>query len=622
MVNISELLYLYKQGSEFNAYSHFGAHPAKQEGKDGVLFSVYAPGAKRVCLIGDFNGWDEENTMTCDQGIWHQFSVDAKTGQLYKFLIEGKDGSRVFHSDPYGFSAELRPHSANYICDPFIYPFTDQSWMAARETTNSHEAPMNIYEVQLCSWDTALTDDGPMDLRATADKLVEYCLSMHYTHIELMPITEYPLDDSWGYQTIGYFCLSGRYGKPDDMQHLVNLCHQKGIGVILDWVPGHFCPDEHGLANFDGTPLYGEFLHPHWGTYKFKFDDRAVWSFLLSSAVFWAKVYHIDGIRVDAVSSMLYLNYGLDTKHIRNHHGGEDDLSAKAFLQKFNDVMHENFPGFLTFAEEATSYQGVTAPTSIQGLGFDYKWNMGWMNDTLDYFEVDYDYRRENHGKITFGSVYMRDENFVLPFSHDEVVHGKKQMLDKMPGEYWRKFACLRTLMAYQMTYPGKKLNFMGIDFAQIMEWRFYEPLEWFMLKYPIHDSFHEYVRMLNKTYLDEPALFEMDNDTFGFEWIDGDNRDQEVFSYLRRAHDGSEIIVILNMSIYEYSGFRLGVQNPGVYTELFSSNIERYDGTGTHNENPIQTENIGCHRRAQSVVITVPPLSATAFKRISDSAL
>jgi len=615
MINYSELIYLYKQGSEYNAYTQFGAHPTIEDGLEGTRFSVYAPNATKVFLVGNFNEWNETHTMTYEQGIWSCFFPTARPGQLYKYLIEDQDGKRVYKSDPFAFSSELRPKSASMITDPFQYEWTDNAWMAQRQTINSHTSPINIYELNLSSWDEVIEAQTPLNLKPLANRLVDYCKKMHYTHIELMPVTEYPLDASWGYQVTGYFCLSGRYGDPSGLQYLVNLCHTNGLGVILDWVPGHFCPDEHGLASFDGTPLYGNYLHPHWGTYKFNFEDKAVWSFLLSSAVFWAKAYHIDGIRADGVTSMLYLNYGEENGSKRNPFGGLDDLAAKGFLQKFNDVMHQEFPGFLTFAEESSSYTGVTAPTEMQGLGFDYKWNMGWMNDTLDYFSVDYDYRKDNHNMITFASVYTRDENFVLPFSHDEVVHGKKQLLDKMPGEYWRKFASLRTLMAYQMTFPGKKLLFMGIDFAQIMEWRYNEPLEWFMLKYPIHDSFHEYMRSLNALYTKEPALYEMDNDIYGFEWIDGDNSAQSIYSYIRRAIDGSEIVVILNMSIYDYSNFRIGVQKAGTYHEVLSSNLVIYDGTGKHNPDPIETESIGCHKRANSMTIYIPPLSATAFK-------
>ena len=433
MINYSELIYLYKQGSEFNAYTRFGAHPLSTDGQQGTLFSVYAPQAKSVCLAGDFNGWDTTHTMTYEQGIWSCFFPGTKQGQLYKYLVEDQTGKQVYKADPYGFASELRPKSASVICDPFSYTWTDTNWMDARRNKDSHLSPVNIYEMSLSSWDTIVKDRTPIDLRSLANRLVAYCKGMHYTHIELMPVTEYPLDTSWGYQVTGYFCLSGRYGDPSGLQYLIDLCHAEGIGVILDWVPGHFCPDEHGLANFDGTPLYGEYLHPHWGTYKFNFDKRAVWSFLLSSAVFWAKTYHIDGIRVDGVTSMLYLNYGEENQDKRNAYGGLDDLNAKAFLKKFNDVMHQEFPGFLTFAEESSAYQGVTAPTRLNGLGFDYKWNMGWMNDTLDYFSVDYDFRGENHNKITFASVYSRTKTLYSRFPTTKSSTGKNKCWIRCP---------------------------------------------------------------------------------------------------------------------------------------------------------------------------------------------
>ena len=613
--DFSQCMYLYKKGDASGAYMDFGAHFTEHEGKQYVRFSVYAPAAKNVYLSGDFNGWQTEQPMQNADDIWYEFVQGAQPGQRYKFLIEDQSGKTIYKADPYGFSSELRPKSDSIIADPFTYGWTDEDWMKKRAAANHDKSPMNIYEVQLSSWDSCVEDDKPIDLRKTGKALVEYAKAMHYTHIELMPVTEYPLDDSWGYQSTGYFALSGRYGSPEGLQYLINHAHEEGIGVILDWVPGHFCPDEHGLYAFDGSHLYGDRLHPHWGTYEFDFTKKHVWSFLISSACFWAQHYHIDGIRADGVTSMLYLNYGTDTVSKRNAYGGEDDLAAKDFLQHFNKTMHESFPGFLTFAEESSSYKGVTAPQYMGGLGFDYKWNMGWMNDTLDYFSLSAQERKSYHNKITFSSVYMRDEKFVLPLSHDEVVHGKKQMPDKMPGSDKQKFSALRALMAYQLFHPGKKLTFMGIEIAQRMEWRYYEPIEWFMLKYPIHDSFHEYIRMLNKLYTSEPALFEMDNDIYGFEWIDGGNAGQRVFSFIRRAKDSGELLFVMNASEQDYYDFRLGVSQQGEYKEVFSSNLQRYDGTGVHNEAIIHTETIGIHGRAQSICIKLPALSAAAFK-------
>lgn len=615
MFNFLQFLYQYKKGCEYNAYTRFGAHITTQNGKTGVRFAVFAPHAKTVYLAGDFNNWCEQYAMQPYQGIWTAFIENAEEGQFYKYLIEDKNGKKTYKADPFAFSSELRPKSASVISNPFSYRWSDGKWMRLRAEKNHSESPISIYEVQLSSWDACVKDNKPINLRKTGRALIEYVKSMYYTHIELMPITEYPLDASWGYQTTGYYALSGRYGHPIDLQYFVNLAHKEGLGIILDWVPGHFCPDEHGLYKFDGTDLFGDRQHPHWGTYEFDFTKKFVWSFFISSAVFWAKQYHIDGIRVDGVTSMLYLNYGSDEVTKRNAFGGEDDLYAKDFLQQFNNTMHEYFPGFLTFAEESSAYQGVTAPTDMDGLGFDYKWNMGWMNDTLAFFSANHDDKKHNHEKITFSSVYLRDEKFVLPFSHDEVVHGKVQMLDKMPGDDWYKFALLRTLLAYQTLHPGKKLIFMGIDFAQRLEWRYYEPLEWSMLKYPIHDSFHEYIRMLNNMYIQENALFEMDNDIYGFEWIDGDNRQQSVFSFIRRAMDGSEIIAVINASRYTYEDFRMGVPKKGVYKEIMSSNLNIYDGSGIHNGQDIIAEDISCHGRGQSIRIVVPVLSAAAFK-------
>ncbi len=615
MHDFSDVIYLYKKGCELNAYLHFGAHFKTADEKDGIFFSVYAPSAECVYLSGDFNDWSENCEMENFQGIWYIFSKDAKLGQCYKYIVKDKNQKITYKADPYAFSSQLRPNTASVIADPFSFRWTDSGWLEKRSDIDWQSSPINIYEVQLSSWDSVIEDNSPIDLDKTGKKLVEYAKSMHYTHIELMPVTEYPLDGSWGYQTTGYFSLSGRYGKPESLQRFIDLCHNNELGVILDWVPGHFCPDEHGLINFDGTHVYGEEFHPHWGTYKFDFAKKEVNSFLLSSAVFWARQYHIDGIRMDGVTSMLYLNYGTDSVEKRNAFGGEDDLYAKDFIKKFNDTMHKEFPGFITCAEESSSYQGVTAPTYLNGLGFDFKWNMGWMNDTLDYFSYTPQNKKSEHNKITFSSVYMRDENFILPFSHDEVVHGKKHLPDKLPGNDFEKFALLRTLVTYQMLHPGKKLNFMGNEIAQRMEWRYYEPIEWFMLKYPIHDSFHEYVRNLNRIYTSEPALFEMDRDIYGFEWIDGDNSEQSVFSFVRRAKNGSELIAVFNMSDTNYSNFRIGVPQNGHYEEIVCSNMDVYNGTGLHNKNEIITDNISCHGKAYSIVIEVPALSAMVFR-------
>lgn len=515
-MNLEEFRYLYKKGEEYNAYNYLGAHIKTIDGVSGVEFAVFAPHAQAVYVVGDFNEWKKTDKLIDNDGFWSGFVADIGIGQYYKYIIMDAHGKETYKSDPYAVYSELRPYTASVVEDAFSYRWTDKAWMTKRAKTDFVKSPINIYEVQLSSFDTIVEDDKPINIRKTGKALVEHAKLMNYTHIELMPICEYPYDGSWGYQVTGYFSLSGRYSSIKDFQYFINLCHKNGLGVILDWVPGHYCPDEHGLYSFDGTKLYGDDLHPHWGTFEFDFSKKSIWSFLLSSAVFWAKAYHIDGIRVDGVSSMLYLNYGREEEARVNENGGDDDLNAKEFLREFNSIMHSEFKGFLTFAEEATSYKGVTAPAYMQGLGFDYKWNMGWMNDTLDIFEVDYDYRKENHDKITFSSVYMRDEKFCLPLSHDEVVHGKKQLIDKMPGEYWRRFASLRTLMGYQIFYPGKKLSFMGNEIAQSMEWRYYEPVEWFMLDYPIHDSFNKYIKQLNLIYKSEPALYEMDNDMFG----------------------------------------------------------------------------------------------------------
>lgn len=610
---MDKFIYRYHEGTEYNAHHVLGGRCTHK----GAIFRVYAPTAKKVSVVGDFNEWNTNaDVMQClDSGIWETCIHGIGDGELYKFAVWDENNCVILKADPYAYHAELRPNTASILYSHH-YHWNDQDWMQNREKYKSKEKPLNVYEVHLSSWDSTCSDNSGINMRRTGEKLVAYCKDMHYTHIEIMPVTEYPLDASWGYHVTGYFALSARYGKPEDLKYFIDMCHQNEIGVIIDWVPGHFCPDEHGLIQFDGSPLFGGDIHPHWGSVNFDFSKKHVWSFLLSSACFWADYYHIDGIRVDGVSSMLDLNYGYAHQNNRNAFGGTTNLDAKDFLCQFNEVMHQQYRGFLTFAEESTDFPKVTWEIPDGGLGFDYKWNMGWMNDTLAYYQRSFQERKSHHYDFTFSLIYAQAEKFILPFSHDEVVHGKKQLIDKLPGGYCEKFAGLRALMGYQMFHPGKKLNFMGNEIAQKMEWRYYEPLEFFMLKYPIHDSYHEYIRALNQLYLNEPALYELDHDDLGFEWIDADNTDQSVFIFLRRAKSGEELIIVLNNSSQQYENFRLGVPEKGKYQEIFSSNLDIYDGSGIHNERVMETEAILWHKKEQSIVCVVSPLSVMVIKK------
>jgi 1,4-alpha-glucan branching enzyme len=611
---MKDFMYRYHEGTEHNAHHVFGGRCHRE----GAFFRVYAPNAKNVSVVGNFNEWNSNanNMDKTDGGMWELSIPHLMEGQLYKFAVCDQKNQTVFKSDPYAYRAELRPNTASILYSHH-YHWHDEEWVRRRAKQSAKQLPMNVYEVHLSSWKSACTDTSGINMHDIGEKLVTYCKNMHYTHVEIMPVMEYPLDASWGYHVTGYFALSARYGKPEDLKYFIEQCHLNDIGVILDWVPGHFCPDEHGLMRFDGTHLYGGEVHPHWGSVNFDFSTKHVWSFLLSSACFWADYYHIDGIRVDGVSSMLDLNYGFDHANKKNEFGGTTNLHAKDFLCQFNAIMHQRFKGFLTYAEEATDFPKITHSIESNGLGFDYKWNMGWMNDTLAYYQRPFEERKARHYDLTFSSVYAQSEAFILPFSHDEVVHGKKQLIDKMPGTYWESFAGLRAMMGYQVFHPGKKLNFMGNDIAQKMEWRYYQPIEFFMLDYPIHGSFHNYMRALNQLYRNEPALYELDHDVLGFEWVDANNVDQSVYIFLRRARSGENLIIVINNSPQLYENFRMGVPQFGEYREIFSSNLDIYDGSGIHNEGHMKAEDISWHQKEWSIVCVVPPLSATVIKKI-----
>ena len=628
-----ELLYLYNTGKCYYAYRSFGAHI---EG-DGVRFTVWVPDAKSVRVVGDFNDWsgnDYLNTIE-DTGVWTGIVPCAAAGDFYKYDIETADGRHLMKADPFAFGAELRPGTASAVTD-LSYIWNDDAWMKARSERNLFTSPVNIYEVHLGSW-RCHPVDGYYTYRDLAETLVPYVREMGYTHIEMMPVTEHPLDASWGYQVTGYYAVTSRYGSPEDFKYLVDRCHEEGIGVILDWVPGHFCPDAHGLAEFNGSKLYESEIHPDWGTYKFDFGRPQVRSFLLSNAMFWADEFHADGIRVDGVSSMLYLNFGVSdpAKKKYNRFGEDGNLEAIDFLRELNAMMGTYCPGVVTCAEESTAWPLVTMPPEDGGLGFHFKWNMGWMNDTLEYMSTDFPYREAEHNKLTFSMAYAYSENYILPLSHDEVVHGKRSLIGRMPGDIWRQFAGVRLLALYQMTHPGKKLNFMGTEFAQFIEWREYEELEWFMLDYPNHAAFHEYIRALNRFYLDTPALWQKDHNPDGFSWIDADNRKQGVLVYARFAGAASStddpmqtLVIALNTGVQSYDKFRIGVPSEGVYELAFDSDAEAYGGSGwctadsdtddgTEKTITAEAEKIPMHGREYSIEVRVPAIGGVIYRRL-----
>lgn len=620
----SDELYLFGQGRLLQAYRTLGAHPIVQHGIDGVRFAVWAPNAERVSVIGNFNQWDgrvHPMRVHGASGVWEIFIPGLGEGEIYKFEIRNRDtGHTHVKTDPYGFSFEPRPGTAARVISNSRYQWQDQDWMQRRAGADWLHAPFNFYEVHAGSWQR--DEHGHfLGYRELADRLIPYVREMGYTHIELLPVSEHPLNESWGYQTTGYFAATNRFGAPDDLRHFIDACHQAGIGVILDWVPGHFPKDDWALARFDGTALYehedprlGE--HQEWGTYIFNYGRNEVRNFLLASANYWLNEFHIDGLRVDAVASMLYLDYSRKPgEWLPNKYGGRENLDAIEFLRQLNIMVHEDFPGALTIAEESTAWPMISRPVYLGGLGFSMKWNMGWMNDTLSYIAEDPIHRRYHHDKLTFGQLYAYSENFVLPFSHDEVVHGKRSLLDKMPGDTWQKFANLRLLLTYQMTTPGKKLNFMGNDFGQGREWNVNTSLDWHLLDIHWHQGVHHAIRDLNHLYRSLPALYELDFEAEGFEWIDCHDSDQSIISYLRKARDGSFVLVLLNFTPVLRENYRLGVPLAGHYREIFNSDAACYSGSNQGNGADVDTEPVPWMGRPQSIVVTVPPLAGVIFQ-------
>jgi len=617
-------LHLFGEGKHWHVYEHLGSHVCEVDGIAGVLFATWAPSAERVSVVGDFNQWDGRIYPMCSRGssgVWEVFIPGLSAGCLYKYEIRHRDsGSIHLKSDPYAQQFEMRPKTASQVVKPADYHWQDSDWLQQRARQDWLHAPMSIYELHLGSWQRE--EDGSfMGYRELAHRLVDYIVPLGFTHLELLPITEHPLDASWGYQTVGYFAPTSRFGSADDFRYFVDYCHEHGLGLILDWVPAHFPKDSHGLAQFDGSPLYehedprrGE--HRDWGTLIYNYGRNEVKNFLLASALFWIEEFHIDGLRVDAVASMLYLDYSREEGDwLPNIHGGNENLEAIEFLKELNTVTHAEHPGTMIIAEESTSWPQVTRPTWVGGLGFSMKWNMGWMHDSLKYFQNDPIYRHYHHDQLTFGLLYAFTENFMLPFSHDEVVHGKSSMLHKMPGDEWQRFANLRLLYAYMYTYPGKKLLFMGCEFAQGDEWNHDKSLDWYVLDYELHQGIHRLVGDLNQLYRQYPALYRYDFDHQGFEWVDCHDAAQSVLSYIRRD-DSEELIVVLNFTPTPRENYRIGVPVGGYYREIFNSDSAYYGGSDAGNGGGVSSEPKPWMNHQNSINIVLPPLAVVVFKK------
>ena len=621
--------YLYHQGTNDSSYRLFGAHFTAYRRKACVRFAVWAPHAQAVSVVGDFNHWDETaNPMTRSDkgnGIWICYIEGLCEGDIYKYAITTASGEVILKSDPYAFWSEVRPDTASKLTK-LHYTWKDKKWMASRKDYDSYAQPMLTYEVHPGSW--RRKENGDMlTYRELADQLVEYVKGMHYTHIELMPLCEYPFDGSWGYQGTGYFSVTSRYGRPEDFMYFVDHCHQNGIGVIVDWVPGHFCRDAHGLRYFDGEPCY-ESGNPilaenkEWDTMNFDYGRTEVQSFLISSALFFLKEFHVDGLRIDAVANMLYLDYGhSDGQWQPNKYGGRENLEAIDFIRRLNKAVFAEVPQALMIAEESSAWPLVTKPIEVGGLGFNYKWNMGWMNDMLRYMSMDPLFRKDHQNLITFSLCYAFSENFVLPLSHDEVVHGKRSLLDKMPGDYWKKFAGLRAFYGYWMSHPGKKLLFMGGEFGQFIEWKYDDSLDWHLLDYDMHHKFHDYVQELNGFYTSHPEFWQEDCDWSGFSWISCDDRDNSVIAFFRKGlHKEDMTIVVCNFTPVVRHDYRFGVPQPGTYVEVLNSDDTRFGGSGVVNEGEFTAEDIPMHGMDQSLSLTLPPLAAIYIELTSSA--
>ncbi|MDA4130002.1 MAG: 1,4-alpha-glucan branching protein GlgB, partial [Thaumarchaeota archaeon] len=607
------------EGTHRKIYEKLGSHLITIDGVPGVLFAVWAPNARTVSLVGDFNHWNVgENLMISrgSSGIWEIFIPRTSENEVYKFAIKPNEGGKILlKTDPYAFRTELRPRTAAIVAK-LDYSWKDQEWMSEkRASLNPAESAVSIYEVHLGSW-RKHGDGSFLNYREIADELVPYVMEMGFTHVELLPVMEHPLDDSWGYQVVNYYAPTSRFGSPEDFMYFVDKCHTSGIGVILDWVPAHFPKDEYGLALFDGTHLYEHEdprrgVHPDWGTLIFNYSRKEVRTFLISNALFWLDKYHADGLRLDAVASMLYLDYSRkEGEWLPNKYGGRENIEALEFLRETNDLVHSTFANILAIAEESTAWPGVTHPTKKGGLGFDMKWNMGWMHDTLDYFQTDPIFRKHHQRNLTFSLLYAFSENFVLVVSHDEVVYGKRSLLSKMPGDEWRKYANMRLFFGYMFTHPGKKLLFMGSEFGQKNEWNFRTDLDWEEAKHDPNARLSRFVKDLNDLYKSKSEFHEVDFSYEGFEWIDFKDAEQSVISFLRKSKDGSRFsLVICNMTPVPRQNYRIGVPSSGYYKEILNSDAGDYGGSGLGNMGGVSSDNVPWHERPYSINLTLPPL-------------
>ncbi len=618
-------LHLFGEGQHWQLYDKLGAHLTEIGGVTGTAFHVWAPNAQRVSVVGDFNAWDgRRHTMRklLGCGVWEIFLPGVAEGAHYKFEVKTCQGAIVLKSDPFAFFGQHSTSTASLVFDLHRYQWADDDWMQARKAKEWHRSPVSIYEVHLGSWQRKPEEgDRYLSYRELADTLLPYVLEMGYTHIELLPILEHPFDGSWGYQVTGFFAPTSRFGNPDEFRYFVDRCHQAGVGVILDWVPGHFPKDLHGLAQFDGTCLFehsdprqGE--HREWGTLIFNYGRNEVRNFLIANALFWLAEYHIDGLRVDAVASMLYLDYSRQPgEWVPNIHGGRENLDAIYFLKRFNEVCYERHPGIMTLAEESTAWPGVSRPTYLGGLGFGFKWNMGWMHDFLDYMSLDPVYRRFHHGAITFSLIYAFHEHFVLVLSHDEVVHGKGSLIAKMPGDTWQKFANLRMFYGWMFAHPGKKLLFMGSEFGQWTEWNHAKSLDWHLCGEPLHDGLKRLYQHLNHLYRNEPALYDQDDTYAGFEWIDFNDSDNSVISFLRRSRSGEILVFVINATPVVREGYRIGVPKSGWFEEVLNTDAQTYGGSNIGNYGGQWSEGFAWQGKGQSLLVNLPPLAIVGFK-------
>jgi len=620
-------LYLFNAGDHHRIYEKLGAHYAKVDGVGGIQFAVWAPGARSVSVIGSFNGWDRRKhamRVLGSSGVWEIFIPGLPEGELYKFQIKTQGGAILDKTDPYGFEMELRPSTASRVNLLSGFEWHDEGWMKERSSSNPLDKPISVYELHLTSW-ARVPEEGSrwLTYRESAHRIVDHLKERGFTHVELMPVMEHPLDESWGYQVTGYFAATSRFGRPQDFMYFVDYCHQNGIGVLLDWVPAHFPKDKHALGEFDGTHLYehsdprkGE--HQDWGTYIFNYGRHEVKNFLISNALFWFDKFHVDGLRIDAVASMLYLDYSRRVgEWIPNQYGGRENIDAIQFLKQLNGIAHHYYPGTMTIAEESTAWPGVTNSLEHGGLGFDLKWNMGWMHDMLEYFSIDPIHRGYHHRNLTFALLYAFSERFLLPLSHDEVVHGKRSLLDKMPGDLWQKFANLRALFGLMYAFPGKKLLFMGGEFGQWIEWNHDSSLDWHLLSYDSHQGVQRLIDSVHKFYKTEAALHEVDFDYRGFEWIDFQDSASSVIAFERKARDPrNRILVVCNFTPVPRYGYRIGVSEPGQYEELLNTDSLYFGGSNLGNSGEIVAEEVPFHHHPASVRLTLPPLSVLYLKR------